>query len=902
MSTMSYFHFLACVTYLFLAGSTLRRAPRALVNRLCAATLTCFGIWSLGVTMVHNPHHSRKLAMLFDNVGALGWIGFGCFFLWFAAAFTERKRLVRAWWFYAIPAFISAMIVYDQWTTGLLHDYRREWYGWLGSWRRSPWTYLFFGYYFTAGAAGLYLIADYGRRTRSARTRQQAWSLFYTGLPPLVLGTLSNVGCRLLGIRHIPPVGDLLVLGWAGGMVYAMSKYRFLGITPALAADNIIADMSDFLVLADREGKIVSVNKLVRRTLGYREGELEGRSVEQLFPEGDRQMLNVEGILAGEDLRATELSLRTKGGELSPVSLTASALRSDNGAVEGVVFLGRDISMESAARHSLERAKENLEAEILARTQELREEIEERQRAEEELQATTDRLKVLFEYAPDAIYLNDLKGAFVDGNRKAEEIAGYNKEELIGKNLFDLKLLPRSDLPRAAKLLGTNVMGKPTGPDEFVLNRKDGTTVEVEIRTFPVRIGGKKLVLGVARDVTERRSAQQEKERLEDRLRQSQKLEAIGQLAGGVAHDFNNVLGAISGYAQMMRNVTRDNPKLAKYAETILSAAERAADLTAKLLAFARKGKFEITTVDLHEAIDDTIKILEHALDKRIEVVQQLNAAPPTVLGDRSQIQNIVLNLAVNARDAMPEGGTLTLTTELTHLDDPGPHAAPEAIAPGVYVKLTVTDTGGGIPEAIRERIFEPFFTTKEPGRGTGLGLASVYGIVKSHSGHIDVHSTPRKGTTFEVYLPSTKKPVTRDNAGNSEAKTGRGSGRILVVDDEDFMRNLSADLLENLGYTVQTCADGEEAIGVYRKNHERIDVVLLDLIMPRLGGLECFARLKEIDPEVKVIVSSGYAVDEEAERVLAAGVAGFVKKPFGLSELARSVAEALRPEDAEQP
>jgi CheY-like chemotaxis protein len=370
-------------------------------------------------------------------------------------------------------------------------------------------------------------------------------------------------------------------------------------------------------------------------------------------------------------------------------------------------------------------------------------------------------------------------------------------------------------------------------------------------------------------------------------------MEAIGQLAGGIAHDFNNMLAAIVGYADLIVNsFSKDNPKLARYATGIRDTGMRAADLTAKLLAFARKGRLEVVPVNMHEVVQAAVALFEHSLPKDITLTQHFAANPPMVIGDRTQLQNMVLNLAINAKDAMPNGGQLAIATENSIIDEEYAKSKPYHVVPGDYLKLSITDTGMGMDEKTKQRIFEPFFTTKEKGKGTGLGLASVYGTVKNHGGYIEVASGPGKGAAFRILLPLAGKQAERPALISAPLR--KGTGGILLVDDDPEVRDMVSEVLVNLGYAVQVATNGKEAVDCFRAHAHEIDLVLLDMVMPVMGGYACFVELRKLNPAVRVLVSSGYASSDEAGRIMEEGGAGFLQKPYDMAKLSEAVANAL--------
>jgi PAS domain S-box-containing protein len=896
MFFFSYLHFFSAVIFCVLAVFVFSRNTRSLLNRVCALTLSCFCIWSFGDAFVENPFVSLTTAVVFENIGSIGWLLFSSFYLWFVVVFVGKKKFFSSR--IAIPLLfvVPLVLVERQWSVGLIHDQVKQSFGWIGSWNNTPWTGLFFCYYTVLVIIGFGLLIDFRIKTQDTFKKHQAGVLIVSGVIPFVLGTFQNVGLRQLHLYSVPAIGDVYILAWAIGMVFSISKYGFLGISPIVAAEKIIETMTELMVLLDLKGGIVSVNNATMKILGQNPETLIGSDIGIIFPRQFDTQEFLSRMLRHGSLEISEQNLVSGDGKEIPVSLTATMIPGS-----GIVIVAYDITLQKKARMSLEKSRNELEAMVKQRTMALnssneilKNEIIERKKAEEDLRNSEERFKTLFEYAPDAYYLNDLMGIFINGNKKAEEITGYPREELIGKNFLQLKLISTSYLPRAATLLAKNALGLPTGPDEFVLNRKDGTQVPVEISTHPVKIGTKKTVLGLARDISERKRSEGEKIQLEEQLRQAQKMEAIGQLAGGIAHDFNNMLGAIVGYADTLKvKFGGSNASIDKYVSRILEASKVMTDLTTKLLAFARKGKYEIAVVNIHDTIQDVIKLIEHTFDRRIRIIQQLAASPATVMGDRTQLENAILNLAVNARDAMPDGGDLTFATEVCEISQRDAAAYPYAVSPGPYLELSVTDTGIGMEDSVKVRIFEPFFTTKEKGKGTGLGLASVYGTIKSHNGHVEVETVPGKGTSFHTFFPLVEKP--REEKPHPVGVVRMGRGTVMVVDDEDLVRDMAAEMLSDIGYDVISCKDGEEAVREYRSGSGTIDLVLLDLIMPKGGGIVCFGELKKIKPSVRVIIMSGYALDEEAKKIVDAGARGFLQKPFGIAALSQAAEEAIR-------
>jgi nitrogen-specific signal transduction histidine kinase/ActR/RegA family two-component response regulator len=407
---------------------------------------------------------------------------------------------------------------------------------------------------------------------------------------------------------------------------------------------------------------------------------------------------------------------------------------------------------------------------------------------------------------------------------------------------------------------------------------------QIEVKVLPLENGGNKVVL-ILNDVSEKKLR-------EAQLRQAQKMESIGTLAAGVAHDFNNLLMGIQGYASLMLLSTDSANPFFEMLKGIEKQVQRGSRLTRQLLGYARKGKYEIRPLDLNRLVKETSETFGRTR-KEITIHRELGADMFPVQADQEQIEQTLFSLYVNAADAMPGGGDLFLQTmNTTHNEMKGRLYDPK---PGNYVRLSVIDTGTGIEKSIMAKIFDPFFTTKEMGRGTGLGLASVYGIVKGHGGYIDVDSEMGRGTTFRIYLPETEQVLKEKGSGAGNVnEIPKGEGTVLLVDDEDVMLDVGRQMLEAMGYSVIVSHDGGEAIELYEENKDAIDVVMLDIVMPNMGGGEAFDRLREINPDVKVILSSGFSIDSEAAEILACGCDGFIQKPFNLKELSKKLKQIL--------
>ncbi len=498
--------------------------------------------------------------------------------------------------------------------------------------------------------------------------------------------------------------------------------------------------------------------------------------------------------------------------------------------------------------------------------------------------------KVVVEHSPVALFRCDAKAPcrmeFVSDNIGR---FGHTRDEILTGPLSLYALVHPEDRQRVADELARRAAaGEDTFQLTFRVQARDGTVIWTESYTEAVRAddGTVAHYQGAWLDITERKA-------LEDRLLQAQKMEGIGRLAGGVAHDFNNLLTAISGYANFALETVGQKHPVAADLHGILDAAARAADLTRQLLAFSRKQIFEMKIVDLNDLIRGMGKMLRRLIGEDIDLAIVPGAKPATTRADAAQIEQVLVNLAVNARDAMPDGGTLTIETSNVILDDAYVRTHPGAVL-GEYVLIAVTDTGVGMTDEVKSRIFEPFFTTKEPGKGTGLGLSTVFGIVKQHEGNIYVYSEPGVGTTFKVYLRQVAEAAQPLPAQAQEEDLVGGSETVLVTEDDAPVRQMAARILRSLGYTVLEAGNGAEALQAARKCGGRIDLLITDVVMPRMNGRELAQRLAEICPDAKVLYVSGYTENAIAHNHILDEGACFLQKPFARRALARKVREAL--------
>jgi len=508
-------------------------------------------------------------------------------------------------------------------------------------------------------------------------------------------------------------------------------------------------------------------------------------------------------------------------------------------------------------------------------------------KAEEALRQSEERFRSIVHSSPMGIhtYLMDSTDSLIltGANPAANDMLGIEHLPLIGKAIEEaLAGLRGGDIPEKFRQVCRT--GVPCYVEE-IRYEHNGVTGVFELHAFRTAPGAMAVMFT---SISSRKEADRQRHDLEDKMRHTQKMEAIGELAGGIAHDFNNLLMAVQGNAELLQLCTQTGSEEAELASQILTASTQAADLTRQLLAFARKGPRPALPVDLHAVIGEVAQLLRRGIDPGIEVVADLQAKTATLVGDPSMLQTTFMSLGLNARDAMPGGGRLTFATR--NVDSLPADLNSDAGPPDArWIEILVADTGAGIPEAIQDRVYEPFFTTKAMGHGTGLGLAGVYGCVRTHGGTIDLESQPGEGTTFRIVLPVTE-PATTPVPVPGRGAMVAGEGKVLLVDDEKSVLAFTRKSLERLGYTVTAYDDSSEAVRYYMKNHFDIDLIILDLIMPGLSGAEAFREIRRINPMAKVLLASGYTRDAATERLLSEGAAGFIGKPYSIKDLSREV------------
>ncbi len=631
--------------------------------------------------------------------------------------------------------------------------------------------------------------------------------------------------------------------------VFSEAKYR-----------QIFESFEDLYYEIDMSENIRVLSPSVLELTGWRADELIGRPVRDIYLYPDARDTLLETLVSRGFVQNYVLQLRKKDGTPAFASINAHVLYGADGKPDGISGTIRNIT-------------ELIQAQNLLRESEA-------------------KFRTLAESSPFAIliYQDD---RYIYVNPAAERICGYTAQELYHMNFWEF--VHPEDRPLVEARGKARQSGQtPSTNYEFRIIAKGGIEKWVILNGATITYGGKPAGLISVFEITDLKRAVQEKEKLQEQLRQAQKLESVGLLAGGVAHDLNNLLQPIIGYSELLLMDSSQKDTSKRYIRQIISTSERARDLVRQLMAFGRKQVLEIHSLDLNRVIDDFIRLLRRTLREDIQIKPELNPDIPNIRADRSQVEQILMNLAVNAQDAMPDGGLLTIGTENAVLDAYMVSQHPD-VTPGAYVQLLLSDTGVGMNADTTRKIFDPFFTTKEKGKGTGLGLSTVYGIIRQHEGFIWVYSEPGHGTVFKIFLPVSGEGKNIDvSARVNGVPAASGNEAILVAEDDAMVRELTCTMLKQLGYRVLSAESAEECLRLAENSIIPIDLLLTDVVMPEMSGKDLHLQIARIRPDVRVMYMSGYTANIIAHRgVLDEGVA-FIQKPFSLQALSEKIRMVL--------
>ena len=629
-------------------------------------------------------------------------------------------------------------------------------------------------------------------------------------------------------------------------------------------AQNLFLSLIESLPLnvfsKDREGRFILANRQYCQTIGKSAEAILGRTDHDFHPPELARKYREDdlAIMTNGEVTSLEEEHRTTTGTAMDVCVIKAPLYSHHGEVNGMLGVFWDIS--------------------------------ERKQAERALYESEQRFRELVDLLPQSIFEFALDGQILFTNQSGLKMFGYTAEDVsAGITIWDL-LVPEDHARVRAEMAQTDTHKRRT-PMAYTARHRDGHRFPIAAYTSFIKKDGAIVgVRGIAIDQTDIKD-------LEARLNMAQKMEAVGQLAGGVAHDLNNLLSPILGYAELLLEDLDDGEFTRHGVQSIHDAGMKARDLVQQLLAFARKQPLRITTVDLNQVIARFEDLLRRSIREDITIDIHLCENPTLTRADAGQVEQVLMNLYVNAWQAMPEGGDLYIDLENVQLDEHYARIKPFNVRPGRFVKLSVTDTGVGMTPETQKRIFEPFFSTKEKGMGTGLGLASAYGIIKNHSGFINCYSELGHGTTFNVYFPVCEEDYpAEEGGGEGELVEGvpGGDETILFVDDDEEIITVGRKILASLGYTVLVAGGGQSAVDLFIDQHERIDLVILDYVMPGMGGREVFDALVQIQPDVNVLLSSGYSSTDQVAALIESGCRGFIQKPYDTVKMSRTIRTIL--------
>ena len=1022
------------VVYLSLVLYLLIKNPKPLIRKLCAGIVSCLALWSFARIFIYTPYTSRAVAAVFANISSLGWIGCNSLFVWFALVFSERKKILEKKYFYLALLILPLLLIAMQWSGFVIEGFVKEAFGWRPIMGKSVWTYIFFAYSISFMTGSLILVFNVMRNsTRYNRPkRKQAGIIFYSALVSFTASAVTDILLPVLNIYGFPNLANFWILTWAAALVYAMARHNFLALKPATFVSNMDPPIFDCLILLNREGRIVSLNDAVSGLLGYNDEELKGQLLGIIVDKEEAAAEPVDKIVCQENLKNRDLVFKSKAGKKIPVTFSSSVLLDEEGAVEGIVCIARDMTqfkkdeivkdvlfnISEATRRAvtlrellaiiqqqvarLMEATNFYTALVYDKAQALYtfpfivdenpEELEEPDTPVQLQRSFTDyvcRMQkplladkgyyddllahedihligkkpmswlgvplktpedevigvvVMQSYTDESAYSqsdlhvlsiisNTIAGAIKykqaeEALRESEEqyrslinniqdgvFLIYNKKfefvndafaRMIGYTVEELKGIQfgRIVSPQDREIMMSRYNRRQQGEDvpaeyEFRMVHKNGTEVLVNMHAGIFNYRDGIASIGTLKDITGRKRAEQEKRELEEKLARSEKMEAIGRLAGGVAHDLNNVLSAIVSYPDLLLMKLPEDSPLRKPIITIKQSGQKAAAIVQDLLTLARRGVSIMKTENLNQVIADYLsspefeKLVKHHPNVHYRTHMQRNL--PYIKGSALHLTKTVMNLVANAAEAMPVGGQVLISTENHRIDTPV-MGYNQIIEKGHYVVLTVEDTGVGIDPEDLSKIFDPFFTRKIMGRsGTGLGMSVIWGTIEDHKGFIDVNSTPGQGTSFQLYFPVTTEEINHEKAAMIPINKYMGKGeRILVVDDEREQREIASVLLAELGYSVHAVPSGEEAIA-YMKSGSA-ELLLLDMLMePGIDGLDTYREILKLRPGTKAVITSGFSESSRVKTALKLGAALYLKKPYTLEKIGMAVGSALR-------
>jgi len=921
MNLFSSLNLVSFVFYVSLVLYILIKNPKSLPGRLCAAFIGCFAFWTFTRIFIYNPHISRPVAELFANIGSLGWIGMSSFFLWFALVFSGKKKILEKTYFYLFLFGIPLVLITLQWGGLIIVDFNKETFGWRPMVGKSVWPFIFLGYALSFMAAGLFLIFDVMRKSHGKQPtlkQQQARIIFFSTLISLLASAFTDIVLPMMNVYSWPHLTGFYGLIWVSGLVYAMVRHKFLAIMPTASID----DIKDVLFnISEAVRRAVTLRQLLEIIQQQIDRLMDARNFYVALVYDKEKALYTFPFIVDvnpEELEEPDTPVQLKNSFTDYVCRTENPLLADKKKYDDL-FVQEDIQLigkkpmswmgvplktaedevigvvvmqsyldESAYSHSDMHVLSIISNTIAGAIK--------YKQAEEALRDSEEKYRTLIDNIQDGVFLV-YKRKLEFANDAFARMVGYTVEELIGRDFRDFIS------PGDWELVGSRYEKRLQGEDvpaeyEFRMIHKNGTDVYVNMHVGLVNYLDGTASMGTLKDVTGRISVEKEKRELEEKLARSEKMEAIGRLAGGVAHDLNNVLSAIVSYPDLLlMKLPQDSP-LRKSIITIKQSGQRAAAIVQDLLTLARRGVTITKTESLNQVVADYLgspefeKLVKN--HPQVHFKTQLRRDLPNIKGSAIHLSKTVMNLVANSAEAMPSGGEVLISTEGRNVGR-SVKGYYHAIEKGQYAVLTVSDNGVGIAPEDLSKIFDPFYTKKVMERtGTGLGMSVIWGTVEDHKGFIDVSSTPGKGTTFKLYFPVTDEKNSNFEAANIPINKYIGKGqKILVVDDEHDQREIASVLLTELGYSVHTVPSGEEAIEYIKTN--TVDLMLLDMLMPPgIDGLDTFKQILKMKPEMRAIITSGFSESDRVKQALKLGAGMYVKKPYTMEKIGLAVSREL--------
>lgn len=904
MSYLSTLFFFSFTLYLTLGLYILIRNPKPLLSKLCLAFIACMASWNVLSIYIQSPIISRETAELLTNIGSLFWLNTGSIFLLFMLEFSGKRDLLKKKYLYILLFTPPLLLHVVQWNELLINRYTLEAWGWRATWGDTVWPYVFFVFYPAVVLAGLFLAFRQMRSSGSTVKQKQAKILFFSALAPFAGGSLTDIILPVMGVYSVPDLAPFIIIIWASGVAYAAIKYKFLGVNAVGRDSSIRTAMLDCLVLLNRRGKITSVNEATLVLLDYREDQLLGKPLSILL-EDDGENLAAD-LMKRENLEKRDLVFVSRTGGKIPVTFSSSLLLDAGDNVEGAVCVARDVTqikrsetikdvllnISEAARRSV-----NLAQLLEVVQQEVGRLVEARNFY---VALAYDREKCLYKFPyimdenPDEMEEPEnivaLRSSYTDYVLRTEtplladpekygELLARKEIQLIGER-------PLCWLGVPLKTQEDNAIGV------MVVQSYSNGQAYSESDVDVLSIISNSITAAIIYKQTEN-----EKQELQERLVRSEKMEAIGRLAGGVAHDLNNVLSAIVGYPDLLLMKLPKTSPARKAIIAMQQSGQKAAAIVQDLLTLARRGLSIKESEDINHIVYEYLKSPEFEkltfIHPGVRFSTRLAENLPPIKGSYIHLSKTLMNLVTNAAEAIPDNGEVVICSQLLRLDSTW-DGFYQSIEAGDYVLLTVSDTGVGISPGDLGKIFEPFYTKKEMGKsGTGLGMAVVWGTMEDHNGFIDVSSTEGKGTCFKLYFPATTE---KNSLGKTEVSIGEylGSGqKILVVDDVEEQREIAKALLIELGYSIHVVSSGEAALQYL--GGESAHLVLLDMLLGSgMDGLDVYKGILELRPGIKCIITSGFSQSERVKEALRLGAGTYIKKPYTLQTIGMAIKKEL--------